>query len=123
VGLRDNEGFAGDKITQQRLRGSNASKKNGTPSTADTLPDNPDITEKPKWVTLCFGSGKKDKVNKIDIVGFLSHKGKLAKEEIGLIEVKDFLAFAAIRRKKANTVLPLIEVERIKGKKPRVEIV
>jgi hypothetical protein len=56
-------------------------------------------------------------------VGFLSHKGKLAKEDIGLIEVKDFLAFAAIRRKKANIVLPLIEVEKIKGKKARVEIV
>lgn len=87
------------------------------------LPENPPIPEKPQWVTLCFGSGKKDKLNKVDIVGFLSHKGKLAKEDIGLIEVKDFIAFAAIRRKKANTVLPLIEVERIKGKKPKVEIV
>lgn len=88
-----------------------------------TLPENPPLPEKPQWVTLCFGSGKKDKLNKIDIVGFLSHKGKLAQEDIGLIEVKDFIAFAAIRRKKANTVLPLIEVERIKGKKPKVEIV
>lgn len=87
------------------------------------LPDTPELPQKPQWVTLCFGLGKKDKVNKIDFVGFLGHKGKLAKEDIGLIEVKDFIALAAIRRKKANTVLPLIQQERIKGKKPRVEIV
>ncbi|HSK12816.1 MAG TPA: DEAD/DEAH box helicase [Phnomibacter sp.] len=94
-----------------------------TDATEITLPEDMPIPDKPQWVTLCFGSGKKDKVNKIDIVGFLSHKGKLAKEDIGLIEVKDFMAFAAIRRKKANTVLPLIEVEKIKGKKAKVEIV
>ncbi len=87
------------------------------------LPETPELPEKPQWVTLCFGSGKKDKVNKIDIVGFLSHKGKLAKEDIGLVEVKDFISFAAIRRKKAKMTLPVIEAERIKGKKPRVEIV
>ncbi len=87
------------------------------------MPERTELPDKPQWVTLSFGSGKKDKVNKIDIVGFLSHKGKLAKEDIGLVEVKDFISFVAIRRKKANTVLPLIEKERIKGKKPRVEIV
>lgn len=86
------------------------------------LPENTEIPEKPQWVTLCFSSGKKDKINKIDIVGFLSHVGKLAKEDIGLIEVKDFIAFAAIRRKKANTVLPLIERGSIKGKKAKVQI-
>lgn len=86
------------------------------------LPENPELPEKPQWVTLSFAHGKKDKVNKIDIVGFLSHKGKLAKEDIGLIEVKDFMAFAAIRRKKAHIVLPLIQKERIKGKVAKVSI-
>jgi len=87
------------------------------------LPETLVLPEKPQWVTLSFGLGKKDKVNKVDIVGFLGHKGKLTKEDIGLVEVKDFASFVAIRRKKANTVLPLIEKERIKGKKPRVDIV
>jgi superfamily II DNA/RNA helicase len=87
------------------------------------LPENPPLPEKPQWTTLCFAAGKKDKVNKIDIVGFLSQKGKLAKEDIGLIEVKDFIAFAAIRRKKANTTLPLIQAEKIKGKKVKIDII
>ena len=37
-----------------------------------------------------------DKINKIDIVGFLAKKGNLQKDEIGRIDVKDHYAFAAI---------------------------
>ncbi|HMP93948.1 MAG TPA: DbpA RNA binding domain-containing protein, partial [Phnomibacter sp.] len=86
------------------------------------LPANLPNPDKPQWVTLSFAAGKKDKINKVDIVGFLAQKGKLAKEDIGLIEVKDFTAFAAVRRKKANIVLPLIKAEKIKGKRVKVEI-
>ncbi len=57
------------------------------------------IPEKPKWSTLFIAAGKKDKVNKIDIVGFLSKKGELKKEDIGIIEVKDFFSFVAVRNK------------------------
>ena len=34
-----------------------------------------ELPEKPKWSTLFIAAGKKDKVNKIDIVGFFSHVG------------------------------------------------
>ena len=49
------------------------------------VPDNSPLPEKPKWTTLFIAAGKKDKVNKIDIVGFLGNKGELKKEDIGLI--------------------------------------
>lgn len=55
-----------------------------------TLPEKLELPEKPKWSTLFIAAGKKDKVNKIDIVGFLSNKGRLKKDDIGLVEVKDF---------------------------------
>ena len=42
----------------------------------------------PDWVTLYIGKGKKDKINKIDIVGFLYKKGGLTKEDIGRIDRK-----------------------------------
>ncbi len=80
------------------------------------------IPEKPKWSTLFIAAGKKDKVNKIDIVGFLSNKGQLKKEDIGLIEVKDFFSFVAIRKVKMSHVLQLIKNEKIKGKKVKMEI-
>ncbi len=76
----------------------------------------------PKWQTLWIGKGKKDKINKIDIVGFLAKKGQLKKEEIGLIEVKDFYAFTAIKRSEMANLLKRIQKEKIKGKKARMGI-
>ena len=38
------------------------------------LPETAILPEKPKWSTLFIAAGKKDKVNKVDIVGFLSNK-------------------------------------------------
>lgn len=80
------------------------------------------LPEKPKWATLFINAGKKDKVNKVDIVGFLSNKGELKKEDIGLIEVKDFYAFVAVRRSKASHVLQLIKEQKIKGKKVKIAV-
>ncbi len=80
------------------------------------------IPEKPKWSTLFIAAGKKDKVNKIDIVGFLSKKGELKKEDIGIIEVKDFFSFVAVRKVKVGHVLELIKNEKIKNKKVKIEI-
>ena len=65
--------------------------------------------------------GKKDKINKIDIVGFLFKKGNLNKEEVGRIDVKDHYAFAAISRKKVKQALNLIRNEKIKGVKTIIE--
>lgn len=86
------------------------------------LPEKGVIPQKPDWTTLFIAAGKKDKVNKVDIVGFLSHKGKLKKEDIGIIEVKDFFSFAAVRKSKAGAALQLIQSERIKNKKVKISI-
>jgi superfamily II DNA/RNA helicase len=86
------------------------------------LPDTVSLPEKPKWSTLFIAAGKKDKVNKVDIVGFLSNKGQLKQEDIGLIEVKDFFSFVAIRKVKMGEVLRLIKNEKIKNKKVKIEI-
>lgn len=84
----------------------------------------PEVTPKPSqpaYVTLYIGKGKKDKINKIDIVGFLAKKGNLQKDEIGRIDVKDHYAFAAISRKKIKQTLNLIRNEKIKGVKTIIE--
>ncbi|HEV7620986.1 MAG TPA: DbpA RNA binding domain-containing protein, partial [Flavisolibacter sp.] len=86
------------------------------------LPGENIVPEKPKWTTLFIGAGKKDKINKIDIVGFLSNKGDLKKEDIGLIDVKDFFSFVAIRKSKASHTLQLIKEQKMKNKKIKIDI-
>lgn len=83
---------------------------------ADGLPPNPD------WVTVFIGGGKKDKVNKIDIVGLFCKKGKLAKDELGLIEVKDFYSYAAVKKSKARTLVKRLRGEKIKKRKVKIEL-
>lgn len=87
-----------------------------------TLPAATVLPEKPQWSTLFIGAGKKDKVNKIDIVGFLSNRGQLKKEDIGLIEVKDFFSFVAVRKTKVNHALHLIKDHKIKNKKVKIAV-
>lgn len=76
----------------------------------------------PRWTTLYIGKGKKDKVNKMDIVGFLCQKGQLKKEYIGKIEVKDYHAFVAVRRGNIRQLLSRIRNEKIKNMKTKIDI-
>ena len=73
------------------------------------------------WQTLYISAGKKDKINKIDIVGFLLKKGGLQKDDVGLIEVKDQASYVAIKRKMTNIVIKALANEKIKNKKVKIE--
>jgi ATP-independent RNA helicase DbpA len=86
------------------------------------LPEQVELPDKPVWTTIFIGAGKKDKVNKVDIVGFLTNKGQLKKEDVGLIEVKDFFSFVAVRKSRASHTLNLIKAEKIKNKKVKIDI-
>ena len=86
------------------------------------LPDTATLPDKPQWSTLFIDAGKKDKLNKIDIVGFLTKRGLLKKEDIGLIEVKDFFSFVAVRKVKVSPTLQLIKDQKIKNKKIKIAV-
>lgn len=85
------------------------------------LPDSFQMPNSPQWKTLFIKAGKKDKINKMDIVGMLLQKGKLEKDELGKIEVLDHVAFAAIKANKFKRVLQLVHSEKLKGRKIRME--
>jgi len=74
------------------------------------------------FLTLYISAGKKDKVNKVDIVGFLIKKGGLEKDDIGLIEVKDTTSYVAVNRQKMVALLKTLENQRLKNKKLKIEI-
>lgn len=104
-------------------------------SAEETLPDyitqvpegfhlSPDtgLPQNPVWITLFIGAGKKDKVNKMDIVGFLLKIGKLEKDELGLIDVKDNFSYAAVKRDQIDRLLQNILDQKIKNKKVKIQV-
>jgi superfamily II DNA/RNA helicase len=76
----------------------------------------------PEYQTLYVSGGKKNKLNKSDIVGFFLQKGKLDKSDLGLIEVKDFISFVAVRTPVVKTLFANIRDEKMKGKKYKIEV-
>lgn len=86
-----------------------------------TMPDELPAPVAPHMVTLYIGKGKKDKISKGDVVGFLCKSGKLKGQEIGRIDVYDYYAYAAIERGKLKSVLRNVQGEKLKGQKTKVE--
>ncbi|TSJ47797.1 DEAD/DEAH box helicase [Fluviicola chungangensis] len=85
----------------------------------EVIPNEP-LPERPKWKTIYISAGKKDKVNKVDIVGFLHKTGGLRPDEIGLITVMDYSSFVAISSEIAEEVVPELRDKKIKGKKQKI---
>jgi len=88
----------------------------------ETLPEKIVLPPLTPWATLYIAAGKKDKINKVDIVGLLLQKGKLAKEDLGLIEVLDHSSYAAVKRVRIEQTEKLLKTEKIKNKKIKIEI-
>lgn len=76
----------------------------------------------PEWITLYFSGGKKDKINTIDLVGFLFKQGGISKEKVGLITVQDHAAYVAVSRNAIHALLKKISKEKIKGKRLKIAI-
>lgn len=85
------------------------------------LPENPSRPPKSLWTTIYIGKGKKEKLSRMDIAGFLYKKGKLSREDVGAIDVKEHYAFVAVRRGKVKQLLSLIQGEKIKGMRTIIE--
>lgn len=95
------------------------------------LDEQPEVFELPSesimpppapWTTLYISGGKKDKISRVDIVGFLCQKGGLRKEDIGKIELMDFMAFVAVKFELAEDVVKAVQDQKMKGKKYRVGV-
>ena len=74
----------------------------------------------PVWTTIYISGGKKDKVNKTDIVGFFLKAGGIDKDDLGMIEVKDHNSFAAVKKNKVKDLLRKVQNEKLKGKKYKI---
>ena len=75
----------------------------------------------PRFQTLYIGKGRRDKLSKTDIVGFLCKKGGLKGDEIGRIDVRDRYTYVAVARTKAKQVVQRTQSEKIKGLRTVIE--
>ena len=74
-----------------------------------------------RWETLYIGRGKKDKVNKVDIVGFLCKTGGLERDQLGMVTVFPHWSFAAVDRTCIRSLMARIGGQKIKGQKTIIE--
>ena len=76
----------------------------------------------PLWSSIYIGKGKKDKISKGDIAGFLMKVGGLDKDDVGRIDVRDYHSFVAINRKRTSETLIRLRGQKIKGIKTIFEL-
>ena len=74
-----------------------------------------------RWETLYIGRGKKDKVNKVDIVGFLCKTGGLERDQLGMVTVFPHWSFAAVDRTCIRSLMARVGGQKIKGQKTIIE--
>lgn len=76
----------------------------------------------PAMATLYFQAGKKEKLSRGDILGFIAGNGGIVAKAVGRIDVRDHYALAAIPRRVADHVLKSLQEHKIKGKKVRISL-
>lgn len=100
----------------------------------EDLPDfipNPEIEEIKKapiptasqWKTLFVSGGRRDKISKGDIAGIFFKQGKLSKNELGAIEIKQDCTFVAVQASKVNHLIQMVDNSKLKKKKIRVTVI
>lgn len=72
--------------------------------------------------TLCFGAGRKEKLSKGDILGFLVKQCGLEAGEIGMIDVRDHYALVAVNHADIRKVLEITRASKIKGERRRITL-
>lgn len=75
-----------------------------------------------KTETLFINAGKREKLSRGDIVGFLIKEGELKSDEIGKIDVFDHYSLVNVPGKNIKTLLKKIENKKIKGEKRKISI-
>ncbi len=75
-----------------------------------------------EMATLYFNVGRREKISRGDIVGYLVNKGGLRGDEIGRIDLRDHSALVAVPRDKARQVVAAVAPHKIKNTRARVSI-
>lgn len=91
-----------------------------TQATALALDTKAHTPAAPTIDTLHFAAGKREKLGRGDILGFLTQVCHIPAQAVGLIEVKDHYAYVAVEKQYIDIALQHAAQEKIKGKRIRV---
>lgn len=80
------------------------------------------IPDVPDMVALYIGKGKRDKISRGDLLGFLVKKGGLLATDVGMMAVNERCSYVAVKRGKVRDLLKKVSGEKIKGIKTIIEI-
>ena len=86
------------------------------------LPETVAPPPQPAWTTLYISLGRKDKVSRGDVAGFLYKVGSLTRDDVGTVLVTDRYSFAAVRTSRVKQLLSLVVGEKLKGKRVLIEV-
>ncbi len=75
-----------------------------------------------EWTTVYFSGGKKNKINKIDLLGFICQQGGIEKADVGVISVLDFSSYVAIKTGLVYDVIQATRDLKVKGQKLKIAI-
>lgn len=73
--------------------------------------------------TLYINAGKKEKISKGDVAGYVMQKGGLTREEVGRIMVDDHYSLVAVVAEKARSVVSKLSPHKLKNTRVRVSVV
>lgn len=81
---------------------------------------NADAKLRSKFMTIYVSAGKREKVSRGDILGFLVKEGGVTPDAIGKIHVFDHYSLVAIKESEVASMLNAIERKKLKGEKRRI---
>lgn len=75
------------------------------------------------WRTLYINAGRKDKISRGDVAGYLMKLGGLTRDEVGRIDIGDHSAFVAVKADKVRGLIESLRPHKLKNTKVKVSVV
>lgn len=76
-----------------------------------------------KTATLYINAGKREKISKGDVAGYVMKQGDLERDEVGRIMVDDHYALVAVPAAKARVLTKTLSAVKLKGQRVKVSII
>lgn len=76
-----------------------------------------------KWKTLYITGGRRDKISKGDVAGFLIKEGQIRKDQLGVIEINQSFTFVGVHADIAQKLIAKTHNTKLKTKKVRISLI